>query len=306
MSAGRAPHAGAATEPVLEPARPSERVARVFAWYCRRLFRKRFHALRATPALIDTMRMLDVHDGPAVVNLNHSAWWDPLVGFLLATDRTPSRQGSSPMEMAQWKQFGFFKKLGVFGIEPDAPGAVEALAEHAAMLFNASDRGTLWITPQGRFADVREPARLRPGAAAVCAHDDAKRGASAHERPRVMLVSLAIEYAFWTDQRPELLLHARMLDEPPQAPASTAHWLRAQTRHMRRVQSELAELVIARDPAAFVPAFAWAESAAGSGADGEPARVNPFYDLWLRLRGKSGRVIQRDQQRKENQVERTA
>ncbi|MEM1330417.1 MAG: lysophospholipid acyltransferase family protein [Planctomycetota bacterium] len=274
-----------ALQDVLEPAAPNERVARVFAWYCRRLFRKRFHALRATPETVATFASLDRASEPAVVCLNHSAWWDPLVGYLLAVDRTPSRTPFSPMELEQWRQFGFFKKLGLFGLDPSKPESLEALAEHCAHLFErsaaANAPGTLWITPQGRFADVREPAKLRPGAAAVCARLD-EPGAQ-----RVRVISLAIEYVFWTDQRAELLLHACSMNEPPERPSSTARWLRAHTRHLRSVQAELAALAIARDESAFVPAFDWA-----GGED--RARVNPVYDLLLRLRGKSGRVTQRE------------
>ena len=59
-----------------------------------------------------------------------------------------------------------------------------------------SRRNLVWLTPQGRFMDVRErPIRLQRGL-----------GALAAQREEVEFLPLAIEYSFWTEPRPEILI----------------------------------------------------------------------------------------------------
>ena len=54
----------------------------------------------------------------------------------------------------------------------------------------------LWITPQGQFSDVRErPIVFKPGMAALAARV-----------PRCAVLPLAIEYVFWNERTPEVLL----------------------------------------------------------------------------------------------------
>ncbi len=60
----------------------------------------------------------------------------------------------------------------------------------------AEDDGTLGITAQGRFTDVRErPVRLKRGVARVL-----------FELPRVEAVPIALEYPFWNEPKPEALV----------------------------------------------------------------------------------------------------
>ncbi|MEM9064951.1 MAG: lysophospholipid acyltransferase family protein [Planctomycetota bacterium] len=258
---------------VLNPATPDERISGGFAWYCRRLFRKRFHAILTERGGVEQLQALDAFDGPSIVVLNHAAWWDPLIGYMLDRDRLPERTSRAPIEMEQLQQFKIFKKLGLFGIEPDHPDALGAMTEYIAGLF-AKTKGTLILTPQGQFTDPRERIRLRPGAAALLA-----------AFPTARLVSVAIEYIFWLDQKPELLTRVATLDVPAvELDGRTTACHRAITRLMQDNQNALATLSKARDEAPFEPLFDWS----GAGA----AKINPFYDLVLRLRGKSGKVTQ--------------
>ena len=122
---------------------------------------------------------------------------------------------------------------------------------------------TLWVTPQGRFCDVREEVTLRPGAAAIAAR-----------HPGVMVACVALEYVFWGDPKPELLIRF----EPCPAPdhPTTAGWQRTMTAAMRCNQAALANLSVRRDPEPFHLLLG---RAAGGGG------VNPAYDTWLRARG---------------------
>ncbi len=249
----------------LIPATPNSRVLSVFTWYTRRLFRKSFHAVRFESESLEVLRNLNDDEFPLLVLMNHSSWWDPLVGVLLANEALPSRSSLAPMDRDQLERFKFMRKLGIFGIDPDDPASETALHRYVCRAFEGMQHPTLWITPQGRFTDVREPMRLRPGAASLASRLDECR-----------VVSIAIEYSFWQDQKPEVFLRAAQCRTEI---ASTTAWHRAMTAAMQSNASQLAELVISRDPSPFTCI-----------AGGEVARINPLYDLWLRLRGKSGSI----------------
>jgi hypothetical protein len=90
-------------------------------------------------------------------------------------------------------------------------------------------------------------------------------------------VALAVEYGFWVDQKPEVFVRAEPIDC---AEGGTIAWQKRIVTAMRANQAALAQLVRARDAAAFEP-FAPSFRAKVSG-------TNPVYDLWLRLTGRGG------------------
>ena len=262
---------------VLSPGRFDVRFARVFAWWTRRMIRKDFHAVRLARGGRDVLEGLAAHPAPVIGVSNHLAWWDPLVFVLLHRRFMWGRGSIGPVDMPQWERFGFMRRLGLFGIEPDDPRAPAAMVEHVVGEMVREPRTTFWLTPQGQFVDPRVPVRPRPGVAMVAA-SACGRGLD------VRAVSIAIEYVFWLDRRPELLLRVAPVLAPSVASASgasssTAAWHRAFTRSMAENQSALGALAMARDPAAF-------ETIEG----GDAGRVNPAYDLWQRLRGRGGAI----------------
>lgn len=259
----------AAPSELILPAKHSAGFARVFAWYTRRLLAKKFHAVRLAKGGQALAAQLDTDPRPVILLLNHSSWWDPLIGFAVGSNLLQSRIGIAPMDRSQLERFSFFRKLGLFGIDPDNPASMSAMLDYATSFVRNSTRPTIALTPQGRFTDVREPIVLRPGAAALCSTLGDVRAAI-----------LSIEYAFWQDQRPEVFL--RLADvHAPQSPSTTG-WQRALTAAMTDSCQALAAMVIARDPTAFDPLLARAGSS-----------VNPVYDLFLKLRGKSGEIAAR-------------
>jgi hypothetical protein len=187
------------------------------------------------------------------------------------------------MDVEQLRKFGFFRRLGLFGVDPSDARSYSAMVAYVLERFASESRPTLWITPQGSFADVREPVRMRPGAAAIAART-----------PRVRVLSVAMEYGFWLDQKPELFVRAAVVS-PPASP-STPHWHGAMEAAMNANAGELSRLVIARDASSFAPLL-------GAG-DATNARVHPVYDWWLRLRGKDARL--RDRARDRSRDERKA
>lgn len=265
--------------------KPNRRFAEGFAKYVRWLLSRDFHAVRIARGTGEVLAALNDFDGPVIVLLSHASWWDPLVSIHLAERFCRARSGCAPMEIAQLRKFGFFRRLGLFGIDPEAPSAAALMRSYVSGVFARERKPTLWITPQGRFADARDEAEIRPGAAAI---------ASGH--PGCRVVSVAIEYGFWLDRRAEVFVrvapceavghgghggrggrgghvgHGSRRDEPPR---STAAWQRGMVESMRRNAAELATLVISRDPGAFETLL------------GGETRINPFMDVWLRLRGQS-------------------
>jgi 1-acyl-sn-glycerol-3-phosphate acyltransferase len=259
-----------APSPTIIPAAPNRRFAGVFLWWLRRMMARNWHAVRIDPASVDVLRRLGSEREPAVAVMNHCSWWDPLVGLWLAERFTPARQLIGPMEAQQLSKFKFFTKLGVFGLEPDHPNSLDEVVAYLQGLFRADPATILWITPQGQFADVRVPVRVRPGVAAIAARCRVRR-----------CVSIAIEYGFWTDQRPEIFLRA--VDVPPPEGDSTTAWIRVITPAMQANSDELADAVASRDPARFTALL-------GAGQ----TRINPLYDLWLRLRGQNPALQAKD------------
>ncbi len=119
-----------------------------------------------------------------------------MVQVLLAAELMPERRHYAPMDAKALERYGIFKKIGVFGVEMKTPrGAAQFLRTGTGVVDGG---GVLWVTPQGRFADVRErPLEFKPGLAALAAR--VKGGCT--------LLPLAIEYPFWDERLPETLLH---------------------------------------------------------------------------------------------------
>lgn len=238
--------------------RVSPAFMKMFAAYSRSYVGRHFHAMRI---LKSAMPPRDCAS-PLVIYLNHPAWWDPLVCLLLAREFFAERTSFAPIESAMLARYGFFRRLGFFGIEPrTAQGARTFLRTSHAIL--ASSAHALWLTPQGRFMDARErPLRFEDGLGALAARE-----------PEAAFVPLAIEYAFWTEPRPEILV---AFGEPifardAQTPAA---WTRTFTESLEAAQDELAARSCRREPADWLTL---SRGRSGIGA---------IYDAWRRLLAK--------------------
>jgi hypothetical protein len=106
----------------------------------------------------------------------------------------------------------------------------------------------------------------RPGTAALLA-----------AQPGMRAWSLAMEYGFWADARPEVFLRVVAVETP--SDPRLVGWQRTLEGAMESNQRTLAAAVRSRDAAAF-------ECIVG----GDAARVHPVYDLWLALTGRAGRI----------------
>ncbi len=156
-------------------------------------FRRHFHAVRVHGA----ERFYEASSAdsePLLVYANHSSWWDPMVSILLAAELMPGRQHYAPMDAAALERYGILRRVGIFPVEMKTTrGAVQFLRTGEAILKGG---GVLWVTPQGRFVDVRvRPLEFKPGLAALAARVGPCK-----------VLPLAIEYPFWDERIPECLL----------------------------------------------------------------------------------------------------
>ena len=219
---------------------------------------QQFHAIR----ILKTGRAPRVPIGrPLVVYLNHASWWDPLMMMWLGWRCYPGRPQYGPIEAAQLERYAFFKYLGVFGVEKGTlSGARRFLRVSEELL--ALEGAMLWLTPQGRFADVRErPLAFASGLAHL-----------AMRRREALFVPLAIEYRFGQEQLPEIVLNFGAPLEGEQL---------AQDVHQVRLQLEGA-LSDAMDEIAGAASFGRTDvfetMLQGSGG------ASLAYDMWRRMK----------------------
>lgn len=238
--------------------RRSPALWRFMAVYFDRYLRRHLNALRVSTWGLPATSGLP---GPLVVYCNHPAWWDAAVIILLSAKLFPDREGYAPFDAAMLEKYGIFGRIGAFGVDLDSPrGAADFL--HAARAILSRPDRVLWITAQGRFADVRErPLGLRPGVARL-----------PEIAPDAVFVPLAVEYAFWTERGAEACaafgrpLAARDLLGLPR-PARLARLEADLTATLDRLGAD----VRSREPGRFV---ALVEGRRGVGG---------IYDAWRRL-----------------------
>ena len=231
---------------------------RFFRRIVRSYFRRHFRAV-----LVQNAERMKKAKGPVIIYANHGSWWDPMVSVFLAEALLPGHKHYAPMDAVPLARYPILRRLGIFPIEPaTARGAVQFLRTSEAILKSG---GVIWITPQGRFADVRErPLAFKQGLAALVARV-----------PEATVLPLAIEYTFWNERLPETLLH---FASPLQlhATASPQEVTAQLEAALEAAMHNLREASVARDPLAFDKLM---EGSRGTGG---------FYALGRRFRALFG------------------
>ncbi len=244
-------------------------ISKFVLWFFRGIargyFRRHFRAVRVSHA----ERFASQTDGPLIVFANHASWWDPMLPVLLADKLMPQRRHYAPMDAVSLKRYGILRRIGVFGVDlGSVRGAANFMRVGLAALVKG---GVLWVTPQGRFADVRErPLVFKPGLAALASR--VPGGCT--------LLPLAIEYVFWDERMPEALLH---FGEPLRVEGSDLNLESRLSAALLDAMEVLKEKSMARNPRAFEVLH---RGRAGTGG---------FYSLGQRLTAwRSGRAYQPD------------
>jgi 1-acyl-sn-glycerol-3-phosphate acyltransferase len=222
---------------------------RWFVWYTRRYAAKHFHSIR-----VNANQSFET-SGPLVVYANHPSWWDPIVCLQLAVRLFPDRKHYAAMDTEALRRYRFFTRLGFFPAQPASySGARQFLTSTREILERADS--VLWVTAQGRFADVRErPLKLLPGVAHI---------ANAHS---FTAIPLALEYRLGTERSADA--YARFGE-----PFSASSDLGAFESRLQRCMDELSHDVISGAAEHYAPMLA------GSAGTTAP------YELWQRLRSR--------------------
>lgn len=240
----------------------SRPLLRWFTWYSRRYLRRHFHSLRVSLAGLPP----DSRGLPLVLYSNHASWWDALVCLVVKQEFFPGRTAFAPMDAAMLERYKMFCKFGFFGVAQDSrQGAMQFLRTAEAIL--KSQDNLLFVTPQSRFADVRErPVQFEAGL-----------GHLAMRVERALFVPVVAEYVFWEERLPEILVR---FGEPVEVRAGNRVAFDAKTwttlfeRKLTETQDALAFEVQRRNSADFQTIL---HGGAGQGG---------VYDWWRGLKAK--------------------
>lgn len=156
-----------------------------------RALRSRFNSVRLLGA--ETMEGLD-HTLPIIIYGNHSCWWDGFVEYYVSYGLYGLDQYIM-MEEKQMARYRFFRWLGAFSVNRDAPREAALSVRYAMSLFDRPGR-ILCIFPQG----VMRPNDSRPLAFY------AGLGRIAAGVGKAQLVPMALRYEFLSEQRPDILV----------------------------------------------------------------------------------------------------
>lgn len=201
------------------------------------------------------------HDA-LVVYANHASWWDPLTAIFVAQQLFGDFPMYAPIDADALRKYPMFARMGFFGVEQHSlRGAAHFLRMADRILSRPGV--SLWITPEGRFADVRDTSTsLMPGLAHLgwkfSRSRQAVRSASADASSppatsrRVWFIPAAVEYTFWEERQPELLFwFGQPISAADMHGAGKTQWDQMLTERLRSAQGDLANAVIARDASQF-------------------------------------------------------
>jgi 1-acyl-sn-glycerol-3-phosphate acyltransferase len=225
-----------------------------FQWFVGRYLQKHFHAVAVhqQPLLAADIQPQD----SLVVYANHASWWDPLSAIFLAQAIFPAFRMYAPIDAQALTKYKVFAKMGFFPVDQNTMrGAANFLRISQSIL--SEPGASIWITPEGRFADVRDTeASLMPGLAHLAyrlAANVTGDGLATGQRPgRLWFVNGAVEYTFWEERLPELLV---WFGEPvcinDHLDVSKLQWAELLAERLRAAQRKLAAAAIARDSSPF-------------------------------------------------------
>jgi 1-acyl-sn-glycerol-3-phosphate acyltransferase len=204
--------------------------------YALRFVRKHFHAVRISLS----GSPIPSPEIPVLVVLNHPAWWDPLIGTVFSLE-FGDREHFAAIDADMARKYGFFKYLGFFGVDTETLSGARAFLKTGSLILSAPKR-VLWVTAQGRFADVRtRPLDLRSGV-----------GHLAARMTQGVILPVALEYAFWTERTPEALIRVGEPLKVAQLPhASGKEWTQKIEKSLSTTLDQLNREVESRDPNRF-------------------------------------------------------
>jgi 1-acyl-sn-glycerol-3-phosphate acyltransferase len=235
---------------------PSRRAIGLFSIYLRWYLKRHFHTVQ-----VANRGRISPQAAPLILFANHASWWDPLTAMLLGQALLPAREHYAPMDETALAHYSIFRPMGFFPVDNvSARGAGQLLRAGSQVLSRPGS--VLWITPESKFQDVRKrPIAFRPGLGALMSRSG-----------RMTCVPIAIEYTFWNERLPEILIN---IGEPLEIADGTMEeartWTNLLSYAMAATLDELTMLATERDPEAFETILS------GSGG------IGGVYELWKRF-----------------------
>lgn len=206
-----------------------------FQWYLKRLIRKSFNGVRIAKGTRPQL----APDQSVVCFVNHPGWWDPLFVFLLNRACLHPRKAYVPIDHRSLEKYPVFRRLGFFGIEMNRVDGARQFLSVTRQLLSQPD-AAIWITPSGRFDDVRTRTTIQPGLPHL-----------AKSISDACLLPVAFEYPFWDERTPEALVEFGAPIWPKEYELPKSQWKLLLEDQLAEVQGRLAAKAIARDFDAF-------------------------------------------------------
>ncbi|MDZ5473824.1 lysophospholipid acyltransferase family protein [Bacillus sp. 31A1R] len=165
----------------------SKMFERVFYYYLNYSFRKHFYKVH-----VDVSK-LHIPEGPVLVLLNHSNWWDGLVSFYL--NQTVFKKDSyAVMSKKGIEDYPFFRKIGAFSVDPNSPKSLMKSLQFAKELLD--DNKYVWMFPQGKEEHLeKRPLEFMKGPAYLI-----------EKSKSISIVMIALYYTYTHHQKPEIFI----------------------------------------------------------------------------------------------------
>lgn len=171
----------------MTPAEKSAPFNALFWLYIRRLLRRQFSRMLFRPCELAL-------DRPTLYISNHHTWWDGFFAFAL-NERYLHQDLHLMMGAEQFEKFRFFRKLGVFSVDPSSPTDAAAAFRYSVRVLRRQGAPSLWIFPAGEMLPYGGEVRYRDGFARIaCAAGD------------VQIVPVAFRATFLKEQHPDVAI----------------------------------------------------------------------------------------------------
>ncbi|MGH1366172.1 MAG: lysophospholipid acyltransferase family protein [Calditrichia bacterium] len=194
-------------------ANPSASAGWMFSIYLKRLLKKHFFSVRL---LGDVPEPAPEH--PLLLLPNHSTWWDGFFAWQL-NEQLFRRPFYLMMLQEQLQKYTFFRKLGVFGIDPVNPKGMLSSLNYSVNLLNQLPPPILTVFPQGELLPTRQsPLGYKKGVDWIL-----KR----YAKP-INLLPLAIRCEFTAEQLPLVFFEFGDLINLSSSGFEGIHWLEEQ------------------------------------------------------------------------------
>jgi 1-acyl-sn-glycerol-3-phosphate acyltransferase len=225
-------------EDMLMPASKSPLLEQCFVRYTRHYLRRNFCAIHL---LGDPPRFTDDGQSPLLVCLNHSSWWDVLLGLYVETELF-GWEAYTVMDARQLSRYRFLNRLGVIGVDRSSLAGAKEFLHYAENLLK-DRRRALWITPQGAMlSNHQRPIVFQPGVSHLAVH-----------LGDFYLAHVTFHYEFWQDRMPEAFVSISPVEKVRVCRETNDRkaFLHAQ-EHIQEAQLDaLLKHVEQRDPAPF-------------------------------------------------------